>query len=199
MEWLQALRYAIAVLVVAIIPLVLAYWYTIHSLAGLWRKLGVATTLAIAGSLCLVAFATAIYLHSRYMGTLWPFQWWLAAIGAVVLVVAVRIEKQCQRQLALSVMVGIPEFDSGKQTQLLTEGIYGRTRNPRYLAILVGMLGLALVVNVRAAYLAWGLFVPGVYLLILLEERELRQRFGNPYLLYLAAVPRLVPKRRKTI
>ena len=40
-----------------------------------------------------------------------------------------------------------------------------------------------------------GLCVPTLYLIVLLEERELRDRFGEEYEAYCRRVPRFVPKR----
>ena len=38
------------------------------------------------------------------------------------------------------------------------------------------------------------LMLPALWILILLEERELKQRFGTEYEEYLSAVPRLIPR-----
>ncbi len=121
-------------------------------------------------------------------------------IGVALLAVAYKIEKECHRLLALRVMVGIPEFgdQEWENTTLLTQGIYSRTRNPRYLAILLGMLGIALMVQFPAVYLAWVVIVPGTYLLILLEERELKGRFGQEYRRYLNDVPRLILRAQRS-
>ncbi len=114
----------------------------------------------------------------------------------LLIAVAIRIEAACSRQLKAAVMVGIPEFGRGQTGELLQDGIYSRTRNPRYLSILTLTLGFALIAHSKWVYTAWLLFLPGVYLLILMEERELRERFGSAYRAYMNDVPRLVPRTR---
>jgi len=45
-------------------------------------------------------------------------------------------------------------------------------------------------------YLAILALIPAAYPLILLEERELKQRYGEEYESYLESVPRLIPRWR---
>jgi protein-S-isoprenylcysteine O-methyltransferase Ste14 len=77
---------------------------------------------------------------------------------------------------------------------LRTDGAYARVRHPIYAAVLlgstagavlaarpeplVGLVGLALVLHVKAGY----------------EEGLLRARFGGAYDVYASRVPRLVPR-----
>ena len=64
--------------------------------------------------------------------------------------------------------------------------VLGRRRTPfrKLLALLVQILVLFL------------LSLPIVHAVVLLEERELRQRFGEAYGTYCEDVPRYVPRRR---
>ena len=87
-------------------------------------------------------------------------------------------------------------MDRERPGRLLTEGIYARVRNPRYLAVLLGMTGFALILNYPALYLTVAACVPAGWLLIVLEERELEERFGDEYLAYKKSVPRLIPRPR---
>jgi protein-S-isoprenylcysteine O-methyltransferase Ste14 len=78
--------------------------------------------------------------------------------------------------------------------KLLTEGIYAKVRHPRYVEALLGTLGYALFANYLAVYIAFLLAIPALYLVVLLEERELRDRFGAEYEEYSRRVPRFVPR-----
>lgn len=74
---------------------------------------------------------------------------------------------------------------------LVDEGLFGATRNPIYLGMLLLFLGVAV-----AAGSLWALaLLPGYFLSLHLlvvrpEEAALRQRFGERYQRYAATVPR---------
>ena len=59
------------------------------------------------------------------------------------------------------------------------------------------MVAYALFCNYLATYLLVPAVAILIYLIVLLEERELRNRFGAEYEAYCARVPRFVPKFRK--
>jgi len=78
---------------------------------------------------------------------------------------------------------------------LVVTGFYRRVRNPIYLALLVILLGEALLFgDERVA--AWGvlfwLFTFAV--VVIFEEPTLRQQFGEEYRTYCKNVPRWVPR-----
>lgn len=77
---------------------------------------------------------------------------------------------------------------------LVQEGAYGRVRHPRYAAVTVGTLGLALVAHHAAAYAVVAGMVPLVLALARLEEAHLVRRFGEEYLAYRARVPAFIPR-----
>ncbi len=86
---------------------------------------------------------------------------------------------------------------SGKEGRLLQLGIYGRVRHPPYLGVMLGTVAMALFTNYLAAYALAAIAFPWLYLIIVLEERELRDRFGEAYRIYQQQVPRLVPRRSR--
>jgi protein-S-isoprenylcysteine O-methyltransferase Ste14 len=99
------------------------------------------------------------------------------------------------RHLTTSVMLGVPEVArGGKAGKLLTGGIYGQVRHPRYLEIGFVLAAVALFVNYLAVYVLLAAYVPVIYLVALLEEHELRERFGEAYEQYCSEVPRFVPR-----
>jgi protein-S-isoprenylcysteine O-methyltransferase Ste14 len=76
-------------------------------------------------------------------------------------------------------------------TVLVTDGIFGRTRNPLYVGVSVALCGLALLFDLDWVLL---LIVPSVVLLhfavVVREERYLEQKFGDAYRRYRERVPR---------
>lgn len=97
--------------------------------------------------------------------------------------------------LSLSRVIGTHEVEPRSASdQLITTGIYSRTRNPIYLGHTFTLLGWCCATSTLAC---WGDLV--FYLLTLafmlpMEERELRQRFGPAYDDYCQRVPRLIPR-----
>ena len=54
--------------------------------------------------------------------------------------------------------------------------------------------GSALIANYLALYLIVALWLPGIYVIVLIEEKELRDRFGAAYDDYCRRVPRFIPR-----
>lgn len=76
-------------------------------------------------------------------------------------------------------------------TRLVTDGVFGHTRNPLYVGVSVALCGLALIFDLDWILL---LIVPSFVLLhfavVRREERYLEQKFGDAYRHYKARVPR---------
>ena len=94
------------------------------------------------------------------------------------------------------ILVGTPELSPSDHGHLLTDGIYGRVRNPRYIEVLLAVLAYASVANFSGTWILALLSLPAFQLVVLLEESELRDRFGAEYVDYCRRVPRWIPHRR---
>lgn len=192
---MDAVRHFLAVMLVVTTPPAIAYWFVVHPLAPLWRRLDVRITytvvillMAALGALLFMGRAT---LLGRDLGT----NWFLIGVGVALYLGAVVLTLRVRRQLPFKTFAGVPEVSgTASPGNLLQDGIYRVIRHPRYLSVILGTLGMALIVNhagtyavVLASLLA---FVP----LIHLEERELAARFGTAYTTYRARVPALIPR-----
>jgi protein-S-isoprenylcysteine O-methyltransferase Ste14 len=193
---MDGFRHVVAILLAVMAPPAVAYWFAIHPFVGFWRRLGLKPSLAVLWT----GFAAVMWacwhfrdvMVGRDLGT----NPWLIVAGLALYVVAVRISRAVSRQLKLRILVGIPEIDAAGPGRVLREGIYGRIRHPRYAAFLAGCAGGALIVNHTGTYLVVAALLPALHIVALLEERELRARFGAEYEAYAAVVPRLVPRLR---
>ncbi len=124
-------------------------------------------------------------------GTAWP----LAIPGLILFAVGIWIDRLAKRHLKFSVLAGVPELrTAGERGRLLRDGIYGRVRHPRYLGIVVSVVGTALITNYLVMYVVAAFALVGIYGVVVLEERELVERFGDEYRAYQAAVPRFLPR-----
>ena len=77
---------------------------------------------------------------------------------------------------------------------LVTHGLYRCVRHPSYLGELMGFLGVAVAFHhPLSSTLAFGLPLLGFLYRIALEERVLREHFGQEYARYAATTKRLIP------
>lgn len=82
------------------------------------------------------------------------------------------------------------DADVERDSELVTGGAYGLTRNPMYLGWSAGVLGLAVGTGSAWLLAAWSLAVGVLDREIAAEESRLRRRFGAAYAAYCARVPR---------
>jgi protein-S-isoprenylcysteine O-methyltransferase Ste14 len=81
------------------------------------------------------------------------------------------------------------------EAMLRTGGPYAVSRNPVYAGLLVSSAGFAVLRRRPEPLLAWGALAGVLHLKALMEERQLRKRFGGEYERYAARVPRLIGVR----
>jgi hypothetical protein len=190
-------RYVVAVVVLVSLPPGMLLWFVIHPFVGFWRRFGpVWTYVILTGPV--IAMMLGLYLGrdtllGADLGTSIP----LIVLAVACLVVAIVTAKKRSKYLTKAILTGIPELrrEGSDCGTLLTEGIYGRIRHPRYVEILFWVAAYAFFANFLGLYALLVLSVPTIYLIVLLEERELRARFGEEYEEYCRRVPRFVPNR----
>jgi hypothetical protein len=189
-------RYVLAVLLLVSTPISIGLWYVIHPLARYWRRIGPTWTyivLAIpSGLIGWLLWRARDTLLGTNLGTQ-PALLALAVPGAVAGMAVARLRR---RHLPTRTLKGVPELSSQDAGRLVTEGIYARIRNPRYLEFLAFVLAYVACANYAGTWVLYALSFPAIHLVVLLEERELAERFGAEYLDYCRRVPRYFPGRR---
>ena len=192
----DTVRYYLALVVVVTFPPAFGFWFIVHPFIGFWRRLGSRVTYAIMLPLLLVSCYGLFRFRATLLAVDYGTQWVLIGVGFALYALATVVELKCRRYLTLRTLMGVPELKAPEEGpgKLLDEGIYSRVRHPRYLGVILGGAGMALIANYQASYAMMAATVPVVYLLTLVEERELRARFGEQYVRYSERVPRIIPQ-----
>ncbi len=170
-------------------------WIIIHPTINLWRKIGKYSHCIIRIILWLI-FAFIIFKYRNYLlvnqvsFTIFPF---IAAILAIIF--SLYLDKKRSEVFNIKQLFGFPEIMPDKYKQkLVTSGIYSKIRHPRYLGYIFFSWGIALLTRFLITYAAALYMTFSLYILMILEEHELKQRFGEAYEEYCRKVPRLWPK-----
>ena len=190
-------RYVVAVLLMMSLPPGVFLWYFIHPFASFWRRFGPVWTYTIL-SVPVVLYMVVVFLTRDLMlGADYGTNYVTIAIAVVCAMGGLGIAIARRKLLTAGVLTGMPELSEERYPgKLLSEGIYGRVRHPRYVEIVLLSLAYALFANFLGPYVLVLLLVPAIYLVVLIEERELRERFGDAYDEYCRHVPRFFPRRR---
>jgi len=84
--------------------------------------------------------------------------------------------------------------DPGLVPVAIHSSLCGSVASVKFEPACLFLTAIALVCNYLAVYLLLAASVPAFYLVVILEERELRDRFGEQYEQYCLRVPRFVPR-----
>ena len=192
---MDTFRHVLTLLMLMFMPGAVLFWFLVHPFIRFWRRLGLRLALAIYYTL-MVAFVAGVFLlRKTLLAVDFGTNPVLIAVAVPMLAASIVLRRKISRHLRFSTLGGLPEMAPESHPQpLLTEGIYSRIRHPRYVEALLVMAALALIANNLASYVNWIIGIPSVLLIVRIEERELRDRFGAEYEAYCARVPRFVPR-----
>jgi protein-S-isoprenylcysteine O-methyltransferase Ste14 len=192
---MQAAAYWVALVNLVAVPPFLLFWFFVHPFTRHWRKLG--PTKAYSLLAAILALMMLVISHFRapllrvHFGPSYP----LVAPAIILFVASLAIGIMHTRRLGPAALLGFPQLSPRAYPgTLATDGIYAYLRHPRYLQVGLGLAAIALFTNYLASYLIAAAYLPVIYLVVLLEERELRQRFGQQYEEYARRVPRFLPR-----
>src|SRR6202044_2655160 len=170
------------------------YWFVVHPQVAFWRTRRKAAY--ITGLLCSwppVTVALVFWRRELFRVTR-PNAAAIAA-GLALILFEGWIFWRVHKDLGAARLVGKTELSGGGAIE--TRGIYGVVRHPRYAGSFLAILGACCLAGTRAMWivaLAWSILTLAA---ILLEERELRSRFGAEYAAYCENVPRFLPRNGK--
>jgi protein-S-isoprenylcysteine O-methyltransferase Ste14 len=115
---------------------------------------------------------------------------WLRIVGAACLIIFTAFTIWARWSLGI-MWSSLPVIKVGHQ--LRTDGPYRITRHPIYTGILGMLLGTVLISRVGAWLLYFAIIVVALIIKVTLEERLLKETFGEQYIQYQHHVPQLVP------
>ena len=192
---MDSIRYFLALILVVTLPPLFFYWLRIDPYINFWRTKGIGVTygviLTIIAAGLVGLFSIRHYLLAIDLGT----NYLLVGLGVLCLALSGTMRFALQRHLTIATLLGLPEIAPDRYPRtLVTEGIYARLRHPRYVQLLIALIGYALIANYLASYFVVVLWIPAIHIIVLLEERELRDHFGKAYEDYCRRVPKFMPR-----
>lgn len=185
----------LAGLMLAGLPAALLYWLLIHPFARFWRRLGPVVSYTAVSAICLAVVFAIWTVRAPLLESHFGYRGVTVGLGVALLAAGAAWDWGVLRKLRFPVLAGLPEVSNKRASKLLQDGPYARVRHPRYLGALIGIVGLALVLNYLWLYAWVAASVPIGWLLIRFEERELLERFGSEYAEYCRRVPRFIPRK----
>lgn len=197
---MDAFRYTLGVLLLVGLPPGLSWWFAVHPFVGFWRKLGAKATMTVMILFFAVSVAGLVTARNTLLGADLGLRPPLFGLGVVLVVVAGYMAMKRRKYLTMRILAGIPEVEkeAERRGNLLAEGPYATIRHPRYVEVVLATFGYAAMANYLGCWVLALLTMPTIHCIVLLEERELRDRFGEEYRLYASRVPRYLPSRKKT-
>lgn len=188
---MDSVRYYLALLLLITTPGVFLFCFSVHLFVRLWRRLGLGLTYGIHFSLMAIVAVGLFLLRKPLLSVQFGTNPVLIMLTLPIFLLAVVVARQRRKQLGVKVLVCLPELAPQKyESKLATDGIYSRIRHPRYMELLLFMMGHALIANYLVVYVVFLLSLAGIGLVVRLEESELRVRFGKEYERYCERVPR---------
>jgi protein-S-isoprenylcysteine O-methyltransferase Ste14 len=197
---MDTVTYWLALLTVVMVPPFMLIWYVVHPFTGFWRRMRPARTYTSLIFLILPVMGFLYSMREPMMRVHYGVNWLQVIMAVQIFAISMVMGIVRMKHLKPSVMFGLPEIGGeGYPGKLLTEGIYSMIRHPRYVEVWLGLLAIALFTNYLAVYSLVAVFIPLTYGVVFLEERELRERFGEEFEKYCREVPRFFPKKANLI
>jgi protein-S-isoprenylcysteine O-methyltransferase Ste14 len=166
------------------------YWMVLHSLVNFWRHRKRAAYLtAVLAAWGSGSIFIGVFHRELFSEQLAPA--WAIFPGLTLIFLEGWVFHLVHRDLGTMRLVGQTELTGGGE--LAATGIYRRVRHPRYAGMMAAVAGACLLAGTRLLWLVAVVWWFLAMFSILLEERELRSRFGAGYGAYSRRVPRFLP------
>lgn len=134
-----------------------------------------------------VVYSISERLYQYLTPIIWLDRRWLQMAGVILLLSSLAWTVVAQAQMGESWRIGI---DSEHQTPLVQRGVFGLSRNPIFLGMMLTLLGLFLVIPNALTLLIFVLGVVLIQIQVRLEEEFLAGTHGGDYTEYRRRVRR---------
>jgi protein-S-isoprenylcysteine O-methyltransferase Ste14 len=177
---MEVLFFYLALIVLILFLCGQLYWFMFHGFLPIWQQLGPGSSYALILPPVLALAGAIVYFRDQLLAIHFAPHPLLAFLGLAAYLANARLYRLSRPYLPASRLLGKRALEDNRG-DLQTKGIFAVTRNPRYLSAWLFVFAMALITNYLAIYilLLWSL--PAFHLITLLEERELRRRFGQDY------------------
>jgi protein-S-isoprenylcysteine O-methyltransferase Ste14 len=167
------------------------YWFILHPFTNFWRH-NIHAAFWFAGLAPWTAAAIFVIKFRHQLGAAIPSSLWTALAASVLIATDFVLLFYSGKYLGHKKLVGHAEL-AGK-SELTTSGLYKHVRHPRYTGTIAGIAGACILAQTKFAWVLSVIWLLCVFATILLEEREMRRRFGPAYEIYSRATPRFLPR-----
>jgi len=181
----------IACVIYATIP---SFWLSVHPHAEYWRSLKHSPYRVLIplwlGMWVALGSISAPWRNLSLYRTVWG---WIPA--AFLFGVGMWIYRRSGSGFSPAQLGGLPEVVTGhREQQLVTTGIRASVRHPVYLGHLCEMLAWSVGTGLAVCYALTAFALVTGAIMIRSEDKELEQRFGDPYKRYKRATPGILPR-----
>jgi len=190
---LDRVAYYLALITLVTVPATLIAWLLLHPFVSFWRRLGSRKSLILIVAGTVLAMFAMYVVREPLLRLRFGVRWPLVGASAILLTLSSYLNALVYREVPKSMALGLAELSSGDPGELVTSGVYSRVRHPRFVAMALAVAAMALLTNFAAIYILFVVYVVVIFVIALLEERELVARFGSRYVRYAKDVPRFLP------
>jgi hypothetical protein len=168
------------------------FWFAIHPFADFWRSMRRSPYWLLLPIWAAIIFALAWATWPWHAQRLYSSPWmWVPA--ALLMFFGLKTYGGIRSGFGGHKLSGEAELRPQEHAQeLVTTGLHGSMRHPIYVAHLLNLAGWSLGSGLAINFVLLGVSLFLTFpLMIILEERELVHRLGEPYRIYQSAVPAL--------
>jgi protein-S-isoprenylcysteine O-methyltransferase Ste14 len=189
----QSLRAFTATFLLALYFPVPLYMLWIHSLDRVWKTLGPASY-AIHWTLYAASVISVVLCHSVWEWKAWAWSAWISWAGLIPVAVAAWLAYRTYATIPAKTLLTFRQLGPVGERPLVRDGILGTIRHPRYVMFTLLALGNVLITGFPLVLVSLAVVVAAFGAVVRLEEKELREHFGEAFEKYRRDVPAFFPR-----